>query len=60
MGFDWYLPILDEQWLLQIDLISYVGIEKKKIMGNIRRDLMVPTLDEIRNALQNLKKKETL
>jgi hypothetical protein len=36
------------------------GIEKKKIMGNIRRDLMVPTLDEIRNALQNLKKKETL
>jgi hypothetical protein len=34
--------------------------DKKKIMGNIRRDLMVPTLDEIRNALQNLKKKETL
>lgn len=35
-------------------------IEKKKILVNARRDLMVPTLDEIRNALQNLKKKETL
>jgi hypothetical protein len=36
------------------------AIEKKKILVNARRDLMVPTLDEIRNALQNLKKKETL
>lgn len=33
---------------------------KKKLLVNARSDLMVPTLDEIRNALKNLKKKETL
>jgi len=38
------------------------NLPNKKVLNNsnIRKDLMVPTLDEIRNALKNLKKKETL
>jgi len=42
--------------------VNPANLPNKKVLNNsnIRRDLMVPTLDEIRNALNNLKKKETL
>ena len=35
-------------------------LQKPLLLKNVRKDLLVPSLDEIRNALKNLKKKDTL
>ena len=34
--------------------------QKPQVLNNVRKDLLVPSLDEIRNALKNLRKKDTL
>lgn len=34
--------------------------QKPHVLNNVRKDLLVPSLDEIRNALKNLRKKDTL
>jgi hypothetical protein len=44
---------------VQLKKVSDTPIVKKPLV-NVRKDLMVPTLDEIRNALKNLKRNETL